>query len=90
MAWLFLAWHLCQRAEDRCRAEHMPRIARRLATANGGKYPTWTEVFLEAAKDDRYWDKEVRRPAVNFLARGLKRPLAEEPSTAVVVGVTHM
>ena len=27
-------------------------------------------MFIEAAEDDRYWDKEVRRPALGFLARG--------------------
>jgi hypothetical protein len=65
-------WHLCQRAEDRCRAEHFPRLYRRLLDSKGVE-PTWGEVFIAAAQDDRYWDREVRRPAVNFLARH-KRP----------------
>jgi hypothetical protein len=64
-------WHLCQRAEDRCRAEHFPRIRRRLsAEKDHSQVITWSEVFTAAALDDRYWDKEVRRPALNFLARG--------------------
>ena len=67
-------WHLCQRAEDRCRAEHFPRLARRLKEKLGQE-PTWSEVFVEAAEDDRYWDREVRRPALAFLARG-SRPSA--------------
>jgi hypothetical protein len=68
-------WHLCQRAEDRCRAEHFPRLARKLMV-NLGHTPTWSQVFIAAAEDDRYWDKEVRRPALQFLARG-KRSHAE-------------
>ena len=52
------AWHLCQRAEDRCRSEHMPRIERRIATEKDGKFPTWSEVFIEASRDDRYSVRE--------------------------------
>jgi hypothetical protein len=74
-------WHLCQRAEDRCRAEHFPRLARKLL-ANNGYTPTWSQVFVAAAEDDRYWDREVRRPALTFLARG-KRALSEGPSPSV-------
>jgi hypothetical protein len=62
-------WHLCQKAEDRCRAEHFPRLARRLAAALG-REPSWSEVFIAAAEDDRFWDREVRRPALCFMARG--------------------
>jgi hypothetical protein len=62
-------WHLCQRAEDRCRAEHFPRLARRISE-DKGREATWSEVFKAAAEDDRYWDREVRRPALTFLARG--------------------
>ena len=65
-------WHLCQRAEDRYRAERFPRLARQLEDKTG-KPATWSEVFVAAANDDRYWDKEVRHPAIGFLARG-KRP----------------
>ena len=30
----------------------------------------WDGVFQYAANDDKFWDKEVRRPATAFLARG--------------------
>ena len=73
------SWHLCQQAEDRCRAEHMPRIRRRIHDETGTQ-PTWSQVFIAAAMDDRYWDAEVRRPALVFLARGHKRPLSDEPA----------
>ena len=71
-------WYLCCRAEDRCRAEHVPRVGRLLAQELG-RQPSWSEVFIAAAQDDRYWDKEVRRPALGFLARGNanKRPGAD-------------
>ena len=62
-------WHLCCRAEDRCRLEHFPRVKRELTQKNG-TVPTWSEVFIAAAHDDRYWDREVRRPALAFIARG--------------------
>lgn len=62
------AWHLTVQAEDRCRSEHFPRLWRTLA-ARFGRNPTWSEVFVAAADDDRYWDKEVRRPAISTLAR---------------------
>jgi hypothetical protein len=65
-------WHLCQKAEDRCRAEHFPRLARKIETASG-RTATWSQVFTAAAEDDRYWDREVRRPALTFLARGKRQ-----------------
>jgi hypothetical protein len=63
------AWHLCCKAEDRSRAEHLGRTKRRLER-DREREATWSEVFVEVARDDRYWDKEVRRPALAFLARG--------------------
>jgi len=60
-------WHLCATAEDRCRAEHFPRIARRLSDEKGYP-PSWSDVFVSAANDDKYWDQHVRRPALRFLA----------------------
>ena len=63
------AWWLCVQAEDRCRHEHLPRLFRSMAIQNG-KDPSWTEVFIKAANDDKYWDREVRREALRFLARG--------------------
>ena len=61
-------WHLCQKAEDRCRVEHFPRLLRKLQEVKADA--SWSEVFLAAAEDDRYWDREVRRPALQFLAKG--------------------
>jgi len=60
-------WHLCATAEDRCRAEHFPRLARQLTTTLGYT-PAWSDVFVAAANDDKYWDTHVRRPALRFLA----------------------
>jgi len=60
-------WHLCATAEDRCRAEHFPRIARRLSEEKGYP-PSWSDVFVYAANDDKYWGQHVRRPALRFLA----------------------
>jgi len=65
-------WHLCQSAEDRCRAERFPRIARRLEDRTGFA-PSWSEVFTAAAGDDKYQDKEVRRPALSFWHRNVER-----------------
>ena len=76
-------WHLCAIAEDRCRGEHFPRLRRALHRAHqDGKLPIgieydpfrpWDAVFVAAASDTTYWDREVRRPAVAFLARGSMR-----------------
>eukprot|EP00971_Amphidinium_carterae_P087652 1734195-Amphidinium_carterae.1 len=60
-------WFLCVAAEDRARAEQMPRARRSL---DHGDSQPWDEVFESVAMDDRYWDKEVRRPALAFVARG--------------------
>eukprot|EP00971_Amphidinium_carterae_P323075 6420761-Amphidinium_carterae.1 len=83
------AWHLCARAEDRARAELMPRLRR----ADKERAPTsWDHMFERVATEDRYWDREVRRPALNFLARGRSStmtstaestPLAEKVNTLV-------
>lgn len=70
-------WHLCQKAEDRCRAEHFPRLARKLR-AQDAREASWSEIFTEAAQDDRYWDREVRRPAYGFLARGKRGSAMQE------------
>ena len=66
-------WHLCCQAEDRCRAEHIPRLARDIE-AETGIFPDWADVFIKAALDDRYWDRHVRRPALVFLARNKRVP----------------
>ena len=46
---------------------------------NGGAAVTWSEVLIIAADDAKYWDKEVRRPAMLYLARG---KLGGEPTAA--------
>jgi hypothetical protein len=61
------AWHLCQAAEDRCRAEHIPRLFRQARARSAQK--TWDEIFQQAADDNSYWEREVRRPANQFLIR---------------------
>ena len=84
-------WHLCCKAEDRARAEHMPRMKRQLER-DAGKPVTWSEVFVAVARDDRYWDKEVRRPALAFLARGNRhKPPADPESMAIgAEGITTL
>ena len=49
----------------------MTRIARRLETENGA-VPSWSQVFIAASLDKPYWDREVREPAVDYIARGKK------------------
>ena len=70
------SWHLLCRAEDRARAEHAPRTYRKLKEINGIA-PTWSQVFIAISEDSVYWDKEVRRPALQFLARN-KRPVLDD------------
>ena len=77
-------WHLCQRAEDRCRAELFPRLARQLEEKLG-RAASWSEVFIEAANDYRFWDKEVRHPAIGFLARGKQASSMTEMAEKTVV-----
>ena len=50
----------------------MPRVWRKLKEDKGVD-PTWSQVLIYAAEDSRYWDKAVRRPALQFIARN-KRP----------------
>ena len=77
------SWHLCCKAEDRACAEHMPRVKRQLERESG-KATTWSEVFVAVARDDRYWDKEVRRPALTFVARGGRnKPSSEMETTSL-------
>ena len=46
---------------------------------NGGAPVSWSEVLIAAADDSKFWDKEVRRPAMVYLARGKK---GGEPTAA--------
>ena len=63
-------WFLCCKAEDSCRAEHLSKIRHERVVANGGAQVSWSDVIIAAASDDEYWDREVRRPAAAYLARG--------------------
>ena len=56
--------------------ERMPRLKKgveRLAAAGGTQYygpkASRTKIVQMAAEDDKYWDREIRRPAISFLAR---------------------
>ena len=40
------AWHLFAAAEDSCRAENFPRLARQLEAKKGQSPPQWSEVFV--------------------------------------------
>ena len=72
-------WFLCCKAEDTCRAEHLARTRRKMMVANGGAQVSWSDVFTEVADDAKYWDREVRRPAMLYLARGKR---GGEPTAA--------
>ena len=73
-------WHLLVVAEDRCRAEHFPRLRRKLTEDHDhGLEPRfqpgrpWERVFRVAAHDKEYWDEHVRDPAIRFMASGKVR-----------------
>lgn len=75
-------WHLCVTAEDRCRAEHFPRLKRdglrRFLQGLEPEYKTlapWDWWFRKAAEDVNYWNRYVKEPALVFLATGGKRSL---------------
>ncbi|CAE8696540.1 unnamed protein product, partial [Polarella glacialis] len=82
------AWHLCMSAEDRMRGEHLERIKRLLDRALlQGQVPLgivynaanpWDGVFQYAAQDAAFWDANVRRPALTFLARNRQVPRFED------------
>ena len=73
-------WHTCATAKDRCRGEHFPRL-RRVLKDKRAKEQTpdfdvnlpWISVMCVAAEDDRCRNEQVRRPAIDFLARGGSR-----------------
>ena len=46
---------------------------------NGNQVVSWLDVFVRTADDARYWDREVRRPAMLYLVRGKK---GGEPTAA--------
>jgi len=77
-------WHLLMPAEDRMRGERFEHLRRGLARSHAaGKVPVeinydparpWDGVFQAAALDHHYWDSNVRRPAVAYLARSKSIP----------------
>ena len=71
------AWRLCCQAEDRCRAEHLPRVWRKLREEKKCD-PTWSECLITAAEDNRYWDRAVRRPALQYIARNKRPPTGDD------------
>ena len=50
-----------------------------MALEDGGQPVTWSDVLLRVADDSKYWDREVRRPAMLYLARGKR---GGEPTAA--------
>jgi len=84
------AWHLLAQAEDRARAEHFLRLRREAEERHArGQEPSykpnapWDWVFRLCARDKVYWDRNVRDPALVYLAKGgggrpVKRP-GEDP-----------
>ena len=46
---------------------------------NGGAQVSWSDVFVKVANDNKYWDREVHRPAMLDLARGKR---GGEPTAA--------
>ena len=77
------------------RGVHFGRIMRRMAknTKEGHKYldtsfdplSPWDGVFMAASRDSDYWMREVRAPALTFIARGLQgqpHPFAQLPIEA--------
>lgn len=74
------SWHLLVTAEDRCRAEHFPRMRREWEEKRRrGQAPEfipaqpWDHIFRMAARDRDYWDKHVREPALLFRTAGGKK-----------------
>ena len=73
------AWRLLMAAEDRMRGERFDHLRRQLTRAHQqGKTPVdvdfdpavpWDGVFQAAAVDTAFWDANVRRPAIAFIAR---------------------
>ena len=61
-----------------------PRLARQLEEKLG-RAASWSEVFIEAANDYRFWDKEVRHPAIGFLGRGKQASSMTEMAEKTVV-----
>ena len=84
-------WFLCCKAEDACRAKHLFRIRHKMMVQNGGAFVSWSEVLIAAADYSKYWAKEVRRPAMIYLARqrkgGVPTAAYEEDPTGITAKV---
>ena len=74
-------WHLIALADDKMRAEHWERIRRVIAAEILAGNPTpagytaaqpWSAVIRRSAKDERFWDEQVRHPAAAWVARGAR------------------
>ena len=89
-------WHLIFLAEDKARYEHFNRLksmiefdieAGRPAPPMWDAEAPWNAIFLMAAEnDDKYWDENVRHPAMSWLAHGAKgAPKANEEVVADAV-----
>ena len=90
-------WFMCVVAEDRCRGEQFARLKREFARnhrlGNRNRFDIeydprrpWVAVFCAAARDEQYWDREIRRPALSFLARGSTSAMPTvSPSAAAAV-----
>ncbi len=87
-------WHLIVVADDKCRCEHLERVRRQVCAdiRAGAAAPPgfsedrlWGEVFRRAARDAEFWDRQVRRPAASWVAKGARgAPLALEEKLASV------
>ena len=78
-------WSIIYLADDKARAEMMPRRKRQLeaaAAAVGGAIPPlwdaaapWSATMMSIAEDRDFWDKNVRNLAISWMARGRSGPL---------------
>ena len=71
------AWHLIVQGDDKCRAEHLERVRRRMAALPSppmGWDPAepWSLVLQAVAGDDKFWDDQVRHPAAAWVAAGAR------------------
>ena len=66
------------------RSEELERLRRR-ATVDQGHQPTWADCFLHAARDRTFWDREVRDPALLYLARVKSRAEITDDGTTLAV-----
>ena len=72
-------WHLVYVADDKARWEYWEQKVRQIESeiASGAPAPhlwdpakPWGAALFAMARDDRYWDHEVRHPAVSWMSHG--------------------